>query len=220
MSYWEMFVDEQKHKHKFLSIGILVLHKNTLCQLYAQMIKTRDRVQNVHGAKIGEVHWSALNVGKADLACAWLDDFFHAPMAFFAYVPNLDNYESRFDLVAEAVERFESDSCIPSGFDRRHATVHVDYDSDISMLDNVLSREFGLLRAYPWDSKGSPLLQLSDVLLGIAATESGNAPVNPESKKGSLRLKIVEHAIEENRRKSKNHVFVYHGEEGYRRLLV
>jgi len=60
-----------------------------------------------------------------------------------------------------------------------------------------LRKQFGLLRAFEWDSKGSLLLQLSDILLGITQSDSDGSldALNSTASEIKKRKKdILEHA--------------------------
>jgi hypothetical protein len=76
-------------------------------------------------------------------------------------------------LLKRLITTLEVDSHIGGGLSRSATTVHFDTDDgDLTNLLRDLRRNFGLLRAFKRDSRGSRLLQLCDLLLGISTSLS------------------------------------------------
>lgn len=216
---WDIFGDEQKAANgRPSAIGLLCVERGVVCQLAQHLLVAKSKLQGT-GRDVGSPHWRELKERQDELLVRWLDIYFEAPCVFFVYVPST-SATSRLDLVAGAIERLEGDSRVLHGLDRKHTTLHLDYDNqDARELDMRLVRRFGLLRAFHWNDRGSPLLQLTDVLLGIAErdyTGRGFAKSACEDR----RRRVVEHARQVFTRKRRNHVVAYEPSGETRTLLL
>lgn len=193
---WDLFVDEVKNGAELRGIGALVLHADIAEGLYFVLRRAVSQREGAHG-KIGEIRWSSLGNFETDVAQEWLTAFFSGPMAFFFFVRAKPG-EAKMEACQRLVMHLERDARVPAGFDRHTCTLHLDIDdSDPKSILKDLRRNFGLLRAFKWDSKGSLLIQLSDLLLGIARTDRDGSldalgPTPPEAQKRKKRL--LEHA--------------------------
>ena len=215
---WDLFCDETKLEGDVDAVGILALEVGVVSNLTAILIADRDRILNLRKVNNREVHWVDIDTIEAEIARAWIASYFRTPMAFFIYVPASVAAGNRLTFVQRAVERLEADPRVPGGLTRGQTTIHLDYDSvDVRQLWQ-LRRNFGLLRAFPWDSHGSPLLQLSDVLLGIChSLYTGNPPAN--SVRGRNKQTVIAAARQAAAAARRNLVFAYE-RRGIRQLLL
>ncbi|MBI4570256.1 MAG: hypothetical protein HY719_17830 [Planctomycetes bacterium] len=173
---WDIYVDERKDSSGHPSeIGLLVLEAGVACCLGALLFKEKDRLRcqkTKHlGSKcpIGSLHWTDMKSLEAELACRWIDRFLAGPLMFFVLAAAGRDPRSRLCQVMQAVERLECDPLVPGGLSRGTSTVHLDFDvQDAKSAHVELVRGFGLLRAFPCNDRGSELLQLADILLGIS----------------------------------------------------
>ena len=219
---WDIFVDEQKAADGEASgIGLLVVEAGVVCQLDGHLLERKNQLEG-SGGKIGSVHWSNLKNREADLACRWLDWFFHAPLVFFVFVPVGEDVgsQSRLELVKRTVEQLEGDHQVPAGGLQRGLTVlHLDYDQrDAKSLHQQLVWEFGVLRAYHLSDRDSALLQMSDLLLGISERGYSGRQFG-ESGGEARKRRVFEHA-REKASCSRPWVLCYEPTGGIRRLLV
>jgi hypothetical protein len=199
---WDLFVDEHKSGGKITLLGIVAVNAGTveglLKQLYSSRIKRAGR-----RVTVGEVKWSGLGKVEADVAREWLSFFLRGPLMFFALLESQPG-ETRAAGVRRFVELMEADPAVPGELDRKATTVHLDIDlSESHGTLKDLRRDFGLLRAFHWDSKSSLILQLSDLLIGLAAADaSGELDVEEKdlSEGRKIRKGVLEHARSEARR--------------------
>jgi len=167
---WDIFADEQKARDgSAAAIGLLCIERGVVCQLAQELIQRKTDIENrLSIRKLASPHWVEMKRHMDDVAIEWFDEFFTGPLSFFVYVPAPATV-SRLDLVKAAIERLEADPRVPHGLHRSATTIHLDYDhQDARELDIELVRGFGVLRAFHWDDRGSPLLQLTDLLLGMS----------------------------------------------------
>jgi hypothetical protein len=163
----DCFVDEVKDGGKIIALGVLLMEVGVLEGMAHSLHEPIARLEGA-GTKVGELHWAQLGKVDAMVAEEWLRNFFRAPLTFFVLVTKVGN-ESKAAMLKRLITVLEADARIRGGFSRTTTTIHFDTDeSDPRSLLRDLRRDFGLLRAFKWDSKGSLLLQLSDLLLGIA----------------------------------------------------
>lgn len=178
-------------------------------------IENRLRVK-----KLGSPHWVEMKEHMDTVATAWLDKFFSGPLMFFVYAP-ARAATSRLDLVTAVIERLERDPRVPYGLERSSTTIHLDYDhQDAQDLDMRLVRDFRLLRAFHWNDRGSPLLQLADLLLGMSSRlHSPRSP--PASDAEARRLGVMASAKARYvATGGKNMVVAYEPDGGLRDLLT
>lgn len=222
---WDIFGDEKKMPDgSAKGIGLLVLEAGVVCQFAQELTDEKTRLQG-KGDRIGSVHWAALKDREADLACRWMDRFFQGPLMFFVYVPVGRKRSTRLDLVRQAIERLEKDPHIPAhGLHRGRTTLHLDYDNqDARELHLQLVLGFGLLRAFHWSDRDSPLLQLTDLLLGVSERERASRAAT-SSRADRRRQKVLDHARTRARQHAQmakhNWVLCYEPGQALRRLLV
>jgi hypothetical protein len=165
--HMDCFVDEVKNGGTVTGLGVLLLEAGVTEGLDGQLNRPIAREQG-KGHKIGEIHWSDMGEYEAEVAKQWLTYFLQGPLMFFVHAKGRAG-ESKAATLKRLIELLEADPHLP-GFHRSSTVVHFDTDSaDPRDLLRDLRRGFGLLRAFKWNSKGSRLLQLSDLLLGIAS---------------------------------------------------
>lgn len=168
---YDLFIDEVKDGGKLQELGALVINTDVVEGLYYQLQKAINKREGSEG-KIGEIHWSNLTEIEAKVAKDWLNHFLNGPMMFFVFL-QAKQMETKLKACERLIENLENDSKVPGGMVRSQTTIHLDIDrSDPNDILRNLRKTFGLLRAFKWDSKGSLLLQLSDLLLGIAKADS------------------------------------------------
>ncbi len=219
---WDIFVDEKKAADGEASgIGLLVVEAGVVGQMSQHLLSRKNQLEG-SSTRIGSVHWSDLKDLEAKLACEWLDKFFHAPLVFYVYVPVGEDAGSqpRVELVKGAVGRLEVDSQVPAGgIQRGRTALHLDYEGrDARWLHQRLVRDFGLDRAYHWSDRDSPLLQLSDLLLGISERDHSGSGFG-ESARETHKRRVFDHA-REKASSSIPWVLCYEPTGGMRRLLV
>ena len=106
------------------------------------------------------------------------------------------------------IEHLEADRRVPGRLIRGTSTVHLDIDdSDPANILRELRKSFGLLRAFKWDSKSSLLLQLSDLLLGLARADRDSSLDSPDPNTSFTKAKerkkaVLEHARRVSREKA------------------
>lgn len=222
---WDIFADEYKDNARLLGLGALCIHAGVQGVLYDLLAKAKDACRSRNNCKIGQVQWKDLNQSELPVAKDWLNHFFRGPMMFFVrFDADMIGGRATIEgLVRGLIERLEDSPFVPGGLVRGATTLHLDYETSYS--GNVLERmrsEFGLLRAFKWDSHGSELLQLTDLLLGISVAEtSGRFPTTgslPSSGRDSIKRQLVVHARQEAvriERKGKRNVVLaaMHGQE-------
>lgn len=216
---WDLFGDETKLDGGIAAIGLICLEAGLVSQVMQHLIADRDRILNLARQKgTREVHWKDMDQLEADIALEWIDRYFRTPLMFFVYIPSYSIGAGRLELVKNAIARLETDPHVPHGLARSQTTLHLDYDSfDIREFWR-LQREFGLLRAFPWDSHGSPLLQLSDVLLGIShSLYTGSQP--PDSNRGRQHQRVIDHATKIAIERQRNFMAAY-APDGQMRILL
>lgn len=163
----DCFVDEVKDGGTVISLGILIVEAGVLEGIDGALNRPIEK-RTGSGATVGEIHWSKLGDLEAGVAKEWLTSFLQGPLMFFVLAPVLQD-EDKAGTLKRVITVLEEDSRVMGGFSRQTTTVHFDTDSsDPKDLLRGLRREYGVLRAFKWDSKGSRLLQLCDLLLGIA----------------------------------------------------
>ena len=215
---WDLFGDEVKLGGTVSAVGLLAIEAGVVPTLTAHLIRDLDRVFNDHRDDTRrEVHWVDLDAVEKRIAEQWISTYYRAPMVFFLFIPSAWTRGNRLDLVRAAIQRLEGDPRVPYGLSRSQTTVHLDYDSfDVNELGR-LKREFGLLRAFPWDSHGSPLLQLTDVLLGLSnCLYTGELPKN--TARGRNKLAVIQTARRQAAAHRRNFLFAYEP-QGIRLLL-
>ncbi|XDD49690.1 hypothetical protein AB3N59_15035 [Leptospira sp. WS92.C1] len=147
--------------------------------------------------EIGEIHWSDLNDSKYKVAMKWIESFFNSPMTFFMMYSQKKYTKTRKEIIETVIPLLETNNKIPEGFSRLNTTLHLDYENSDVREIWMLERIFRMLRAYPWDSRGSPLIQLCDILLNVASNvESGVTSFDPTSYKGKLKQSILDKSKE------------------------
>lgn len=189
----DCFVDEVKDGGKLVALGVLFLELDVLEGLDRLLRKPIVTLAGA-GAEVGEVHWSSLSSLEAEVAMQWLTSFLSGPLMFFVLALR-QNRETKAETFKRLVERLESDPRVPGGFSRRTTTVHFDAnDSDPAKLLRSLRRDFGMLRAFKWASKGTRLIQLCDILLGVtnhSLRAPGLAPRRTISKAEARRQQLI-----------------------------
>ena len=189
----DCFVDEVKDGGKLVALGVLFLEVDVLEGLDGLLRKPLAKIAGT-GTKVGEVHWSSLSPLEAKIAAQWLTSFLSGPLMFFVLALR-QNRETKAETFKRLIEVLESDPRVPGGFSRRTTTVHFDADdSDPARLLRGLRRDFGMLRAFKWDSKGSRLIQLCDLLLGVtkhSLRASDVASQTTVTKAETLRQKLI-----------------------------
>jgi hypothetical protein len=185
---WDLFIDETKEGGKLKCLGVLALHAGVAEGIFAQLAKAKNALVS-RGNKVGEIHWKDLGEVEAEVAQEWLSLFLGGPMMFFVVALCMPA-ETKETAVTRVLQALENDSRVPYGLARDRTTIHVDADSSDppDMLRQLRSR-FRLLRAFSWESKGSLLLQLCDLLLGIALADSSGS-LNSLSPDASSRQKL------------------------------
>lgn len=192
-SSWDLYIDEIKCGGSVKALGVLAFEAGVVEGIYHKLSDAKNRLVG-KGKRIGEIHWCDLDGTEVDLAKEWISFFFNGPMMFFA-LALCEKKEAKIDVVRRIVQALENDPHVPGGLNRGSTTVHLDIDSsDGKFILRSLRRSFGLLRAFSWDSKGSLLLQLSDVLLGIAYADHAKTLENPRSNKATLKHDVLIHA--------------------------
>jgi len=202
---WDLFIDEYKDGGKLLGIGAICLEAGVTPNLGQSLVKTKDKVQNSIGHKISEIHWTAMDHDRSEVALEWVNLFLSGPLMFHTRLDITSTKDSVGTLVRRLVQILEANPKVKHGLVRGQTTVHLDYDSaNTNAVLSRLRRSFGLLRAFQWHSRGSELIQLSDLLLGISVAETSKALPpghKPQSKKQSFKVKVMEHI----RNKAKHH---------------
>ena len=196
--HWDIYVDERKDGSKITDLGFLCISRNLSSQFFNSLLqisnsKWQSFIKSNGSARksIGEIHWKKMDWVQHQVALEWLERFFNGPMIFFVYYPQLKSNKSRVDLIHEVVQRLEDDQRVPKRLQREKTTVHVDYDSsDVKDLWKS-ERLFRLLRVFPWDSKGSPLLQLTDILLNICSYKHKNLTIKNNSSTSNSGLRKI-----------------------------
>lgn len=214
---WDIFIDERKAKGQVVGIGALCLVPDTAASLQDDLIKKKNEIESRLGHGIGEIHWKGLDGEKSEVAVQWVNAFFGGPMMFYVKLDAYRKALSVITLTKVLVERLEQSPHVPGGLVRGKTTVHVDYDTATKAWMLIgLMRNFGLLRAFKWHSKGSEIVQLSDLLLGISTTEStGSLPSGtcPTSKSELHRLRVMEHVRDIAKKKSSSFVVVMRADQ-------
>jgi hypothetical protein len=131
------------------------------------------------------------------VAKEWVTHFLSGPLMFFVYFRAKEG-ETKLEAFKRLIEHMEQDNRVPGGLWRKTTTLHLDIDtSDSRTILRELRRSFGLLRAFKWDSKGSLLLQLSDLLLGIAQADRASSLDTLDetaSKAKQIKKEVLDHA--------------------------
>jgi hypothetical protein len=178
----DCFVDEVKAGGNVIALGVLVLEPGVLEGLHRGLEKPINQRIGC-GATVGEIHWSKMGDLECGVAKEWVSHFFSAPCTFFVLCRCLEN-ETKAGAIKRLIESLESDPRVYGGLSRQLTTVHLDFDSaDPPDMLHDLRRNFGLLRAFKWDSKSTRLIQLSDVLLGVAQFAQSGVDVTDELSK-------------------------------------
>lgn len=180
---WILCVDETKDDGRIAAIGVLVVQHTVAPQARAVLEKERARFEDEHNITVGELKWTKLkSAAKAALTGICIERYLQAPLMFFITVRAADDeHVSRFDLVKRAVIHLEGNPRVPGGLTRGRTTLILDHDDLDSRTFEDEAAAFGLMFAEESDSRSDPLLQLADVLLGIANREYegrkfGNTP--------------------------------------------
>lgn len=184
--HMDCFVDEVKDGGIVTGLGVLLLEAGVTEGLDGQLNRPIATAEG-SGCKIGEIHWSDMHEYEANIAKQWLTYFLQGPMMFFVYAKSRVG-ESKADTLKRLILTLEADQYF-LGFHRSTTVVHFDTDrADHRGLLRDLRRNFGLLRAFKWNSKGSRLLQLSDLLLGITLylTKPSTTSLDAQPSKGEL----------------------------------
>jgi hypothetical protein len=151
-----------------------------------------DRIQG-RGVKVGEIHWSRLGDIEARVATEWLTSFFRAPFVFFLNAP-AHLRERKDHVVSRMVAALKADPRVPGGFDPAYVAIHLDADrSDGASFLADTRQSLRLLRAYKWNSKGSRLIQLADLLLGITELIVKGQSSDPPSAGKARKQTILDH---------------------------
>ncbi|MGA2229469.1 MAG: hypothetical protein ABSH22_00955 [Tepidisphaeraceae bacterium] len=185
----DCFVDETKDPKdggRVIALGVLIVESGVLESLHRQLENPIDQRAGC-GAIVGEIHWREMGDIQAAVAKEWLSVFFSAPCTFFVHCRCLRD-QTKSQTIKRLIESLEADPHVFGGLSRKLTTVHLDFDSadPPGMLED-LRRGFGLLRAFKWDSEGSRLLQLSDILLGVAKSAQSEDALTKEASRGMQR---------------------------------
>lgn len=207
-THWDLFIDDVKDGGTLKALGALVLHSGIAEGLYFQLC--RQIAKREGRGRVGEIHWSALGKIEAAVAKEWISHFLRGPMMFFVLL-RVKSRETKLQAIQRIVQQLEDDERVPGGLNRSSTTVHLDLDdADPPDVLRSLRRKVGLLRAFKWDSRGSLLLQLSDVLLGIASADSDGSltgPLDKLSEAARRKREILEHARTEARARASHGKF-------------
>lgn len=204
MADWDIYIDERKDGSRLLALGALILHAGVAERVRLQLRRVISKREG-SGCKIGEIHWSGLSEIEAAVAREWIEIFLSVPMTFFVHM-RVREHETKASASLRLVEYLESETQVPGSLSRTRTTVHLDIDESDSAADlERLRSASGVLRVFRWESKGSLLLQLSDLLLGLAKLDrdsSHELPNGGQSKASLRKWNILDHARAEANRKA------------------
>ena len=193
---WDLFIDETKEGGNLKCLGVLAFHAGVTEGIFSHLAEARNSIVS-RGRKVGEIHWKDLGDAEAEVAEKWLLYFLGGPMMFFA-AAFCKPKETKQAALTRVLQTLENDNRVPHGLARARTTIHVDADpSDPRDMLRQLRSRFGLLRAFSWESKGSLLLQLCDLLLGIALADSSGSLNNLSqgvSPRQKLKHRLLQHA--------------------------